>query len=336
MQEYSSSRGADKFVAPGVFLHQTDELCNNFRNLRSLFIEPMTIQRAKRPLIFGEVLYDRFPDGSVVLGGAPFNVALHLQAFGAEPLFLSRVGDDPLGRRIRDTMHAWDMDTAGLQMDSAHATGSVEVRIDNDEPSFDIVARRAYDFVQLDALPPLGDAPLLYHGSLALRSADNRETLARILSRTGAPVFVDVNLRPPWWELEQLTSMLRNARWAKLNENELEILAPGGNDIHSRARVLQEDSSLDLVIVTLGAEGALARTRDGRHSRVRPEPSLRLVDTVGAGDAFSAVSLLGLLRDWDLSTTLQRAQAFAGAVVGIRGATPESRGFYAPFIGDWS
>ena len=88
----------------------------------------------QRPVIFGEVLFDHFPDGSVVLGGAPFNVAWHLQAFGRAPLFISRVGDDPLGRRIRDIMHGWEMDASGLQLDSAHPTGSVEVRIDDELP----------------------------------------------------------------------------------------------------------------------------------------------------------------------------------------------------------
>jgi fructokinase len=112
------------------------------------------------------------------------------------------------------------------------------------------------------------------------------------------------------------------------------LLAPG-DDLDSRVQTLQKTYDLELVIVTLGAEGALARARDGRHSKVAPEPSLRLVDTVGAGDAFSAVTLLGVLQDWDLETMLRRAQAFAGAVVGIRGATPESREFYAPFIGAW-
>ena len=74
----------------------------------------MTNLSGQRPVIFGEVLFDRFPDGSVVLGGAPFNVAWHLQAFGMAPLFISRVGNDALGRTIRDTMHCWEMDASGL------------------------------------------------------------------------------------------------------------------------------------------------------------------------------------------------------------------------------
>jgi fructokinase len=289
-----------------------------------------------RPLIFGEVLFDRFPEGSVVLGGAPFNVAWHLQAFGATPLFVSRVGDDPLGRRIRDTMRDWDMDASGLQLDSAHPTGTVEVSIENDEPSFDIVDERAYDFVAAGDLPPLQQVPLLYHGSLALRNPDNRQALERIRRTSGAPVFVDVNLRPPWWDKTSVTEMLQTARWAKLNDAELDALAPAGDDPMSRIGALQEECDLELVIVTLGAEGAVARTRDGALQPVAPKPNLRLVDTVGAGDAFSAVILLGVLRDWDLGTTLQRAQSFAGAVVGLRGAIPAKREFYTPFLSDWS
>jgi fructokinase len=289
---------------------------------------------ASTPLIFGEVLFDRFPDGSEVLGGAPFNVSWHLQAFGAAPRFVSRVGDDPLGRRIRTTIREWGMDDAGLQTDREHPTGTVEVRIENDEPSFDIVADRAYDFISANHLE-IEPATLLYHGSLALRSAGNRHALERILETSGASVFLDVNLRPPWWDGAQVLHLLETARWAKLNEAELEALAPAGNDLNSRAVALQEACDLELLIVTLGAEGAMARTRDSEVYRVSPKPSLQLVDTVGAGDAFSSIAVLGLLRGWDLGATLERAQAFAAALVGIRGATPGNRNFYQPFLDAW-
>ncbi len=86
------------------------------------------------PVIFGEVLFDRFPDGNSVLGGAPFNVAWHLQAFGARPLLISSVGDDELGAEIRQTMQDWGMDDSGLQTDAAHPTGTVEVSFNAGEP----------------------------------------------------------------------------------------------------------------------------------------------------------------------------------------------------------
>ncbi|OQX46150.1 MAG: carbohydrate kinase, partial [Candidatus Sedimenticola endophacoides] len=103
-----------------------------------------------RPLIFGEVLFDDFPDGSRVLGGAPFNVAWNLQALGARPLLISRVGNDALGRSIREQMQHWGMDLSAMQLDSAHPTGTVEVRIDDGEPSYEIVAPCAYDFIRFD------------------------------------------------------------------------------------------------------------------------------------------------------------------------------------------
>ena len=76
----------------------------------------------KRPLVFGEVLFDCFPDGAEVLGGAPFNVAWHLQGFGQEPLFVSRIGDDIRGNQIRAAMSDWGMSLSGLQLDTSHAT----------------------------------------------------------------------------------------------------------------------------------------------------------------------------------------------------------------------
>lgn len=291
---------------------------------------------ARRPVVFGEVLFDQFPDGSVVLGGAPFNVAWHLQAFGQAPLFISRVGDDPLGRRIRDAMRGWGMDTAGLQLDSAHPTGTVAVRISDGEPSYDIVAERAYDFVESAKLPPLPAGGLLYHGSLALRHPVSRAACEALCNALWSAVFVDVNLRPPWSDPEQLRALLHGARWAKLNEHELAILAPSGADLLAQAAELQAVTGIELLIVTRGAKGAVVRRSNGTLERVAPAAAATaVIDTVGAGDAFTSVLILGLLQGWELPQTLQRAQAFASAVVGVRGATVADPGFYAGFCQRW-
>lgn len=289
-----------------------------------------------RPVVFGEVLFDHFPDGQAVLGGAPFNVAWHLNAFGARPVLISRVGNDALGRRIRDAMQSWGMDTAGLQLDSSHPTGTVEVSLDNDEPHYDIVERRAWDFIDADKLPPINDAALLYHGSLALRNPVSCKALDALHDRLAAPVFVDVNLRAPWWKRGQLEHYLDGARWVKLNEDELDLLAPPGVDLDKRAVALQQACGLELLITTRGAAGALAHERNGRRLQLAPPLTDKLIDTVGAGDAFAAVVILGLLHDWELESTLQRAQAFASAIVGIRGATPGQRDFYAQFMQRWN
>jgi len=292
------------------------------------------MQHGSQPLIFGEVLFDRFPDGNVVLGGAPFNVAWHLQAFGAAPLFVSRVGNDSLGRRIRDAMSAWGMSSAGLQLDSQHPTGTVEVRFEDGEPAYDIVAGRAYDYIAADTIPQL-DPALIYHGTLALREATSAQALAALKRRFGAPVFVDVNLRPPWWEPHGTRQLLDGARWVKLNEDELAQLGADSGDLATRAANLQRQHRIELLIVTRGGDGAVAFSADGQTAETRPAAGNSVVDTVGAGDAFTSVIILGLTRDWPLALTLERAQAFASAVVGVRGATVQDRAFYQPFIEQW-
>ena len=128
-------------------------------------------------IVFGEVLFDRFPDGASVLGGAPFNVAWNLHAFGLAPLFISRVGDDSLGQTVRSTMKEWGMNTSFLQLDHAHPTGTVDVSIENNEPSFDIVNDRAYDFIDYKSIGQLPEDGILYHGSLALRNRVSAGTL---------------------------------------------------------------------------------------------------------------------------------------------------------------
>ncbi len=286
-----------------------------------------------RPVIFGEVLFDHFPDGSVVLGGAPFNVAWHLRAFGLDPLFISRVGDDPPGRRIRAAMRDWGMDTAGLQLDSSHETGTVRVRITDGQPSFDIVAGRAYDFIDGGAIPPI-EASVLYHGSLALRDAVSDQALQSLKQRLAAPTFVDVNLRPPWWQRDKVLALLREARWVKLSEDELAQLVPGETGLEAQADALLGMGSLELIIVTRGSAGALARTED-QSLEIAPAAGIHVVDAVGAGDAFASVLILGLSLDWALSDILDRAQTFASAVVGVRGATIQDPAFYRPFHQTW-
>ena len=289
----------------------------------------------QRPVIFGEVLFDHFPDGSVVLGGAPFNVAWHLQAFGRSPLFISRVGDDALGHRIRDIMHGWEMDASGLQLDSAHPTGSVEVRIENGEPGYEIVDNQAYDFIDPAAMPPLPDHALLYQGSLAIRNPGSAQALQQLQQGRDLQRLVDVNLRPPWWQRESIMSQLQGARWIKLNEAELALLVPQVAALQAQMRQLQQHCDAELLIVTRGAAGAVVLTSGGEQFTVVPQDHGAVIDTVGAGDAFTSVMTLGLLSGWDAPLMLERAQAFASAITRIRGATCNDPAFYQPFIDDW-
>lgn len=291
--------------------------------------------RDKVPALFGEVLFDCFEDGSRVLGGAPFNVAWHLQAFGCQPLFISRVGEDPWGRKIRETMQQWGMSTAGLQKDPDHATGEVQISLDRGQPSFDILADRAYDHIQSADLPPMNPS-LVYHGTLGLRQAESAQTLSNLLQQHQAPVFMDVNLRSPWWQRDQVAELLDRAHWAKINDAELKMLIDEGDDLQAKAANLMQRHELTWVVVTQGAMGAFALDPVGNLHSTEPAAQVPVVDTVGAGDAFASVCILGLLQDWPLGRTLDRAQQFASLLVSQRGATIPDPVTYQPFIQAWN
>ncbi len=294
-------------------------------------------ERPGRPVIFGEVLFDCFEDGSRVLGGAPFNVAWHLRGFGLDPLLVTRVGEDGLGAEVRAAMARWGLDAAGLQADPERPTGTVQVRLDaRGQPAFEIVADVAWDRIAAEAAVAAARAAgpaLLYHGTLAARSPGSAAALAA-LRGLGAPAFVDVNLRPPWWTAEGVRKLLAGARWAKLNDAELATLAGGTDGGTEAAEALRARHGLAAVILTRGERGA-AVVHAGGVEEAAPEPVRDLADTVGAGDAFAAVAILGLLRGWGWAEIVARAVAFAADICRVRGAVTEDRTLYARWLARW-
>jgi fructokinase len=280
-----------------------------------------------RPVIFGEVLFDCFPDGQAVLGGAPFNVAWHLQQFSCAPLMISSVGNDEHGDRVRSTMLEKGMDISGIQISDHFPTGQVVVKIEDGQPSYDIVEDQAYDHIDtIPALNALPDQPpaLVYHGSLALRSTASKDALDSLLQKTNAPVFLDLNLREPWWELPLVEHILRRATWVKLNDEELcEVVrqpASDGPELKVYAKEVFDECQLKRLIVTRGAQGAFVLSEDsiveGRPTKVK-----NIVDTVGAGDAFSAVTIAGLLQARPIDETLDKALKYAARICQQQGAT---------------
>lgn len=290
-----------------------------------------------RPVIFGEVLFDCFAGGPEVLGGAPFNVAWHLQGFGLQPLMISRVGEDAHGDEVLGQMQAWGMDTRGVQRDPEHPTGRVNIVQDGTHHSFDILPDQAYDHIDAETAGQLlldVNVALLYIGSLGRRQPVSRQAM-EALQAQGYPVFVDINLRAPWWDAAGVQALLRQARWFKLNDEELQQLEPAAADSEiDAARALLENNGLELLILTRGAAGALLLSRDAQYEG-RPPPVGRLVDTVGAGDAFSAVTILGLLRGWPLEQTLERALGFAARISEQRGATAADPELYRHYRERW-
>lgn len=278
--------------------------------------------------VLGEVLYDCFPDGKKILGGAPFNVAWHLQAFGQQPKFISRVGNDDLGTDILHAMNDWGMDTQRIQIDNDHPTGQVNVTLVDDEPQYVIAPDCAYDFIAADAIADLKPNSILYHGTLALRSAETRNAYEKIVQDKQLKVFLDVNLRSPWWKKQEVLEWLKRANWVKLNSDELIQLGENSGDLQRDMVLLQEKYGLELLVLTQGEAGALVRTAEGEIHRVVPKKVQKFQDTVGAGDAFTAVFLHGLMLNWAIPDIITAAQQFASSVVGLQGATTNDHKFY--------
>lgn len=290
--------------------------------------------------IFGEVLFDCFPDGTELIGGAPFNVAWHLRGFGLVPIIISRVGKDYRGEKASHTMSRWGLDCSCLQFDGSNPTGQVNVNIEDDEPIYDIVANSAFDFIQV---PDFGSVPsngILYHGTLALRQRQSAEALATLKSIHRGQIFMDVNLRSPWWSTESVLSLVADADHVKLSENELALLAADESEFADQTRLVAsmrrfaKHHQLATLILTRGVLGALLY-REGEIVAVGPAPNSQVVDTVGAGDSFAAIMLLGINQQWPWSDSLKRAMDFASATVSHQGATIDTPSIYSQFMTLW-
>ena len=279
-------------------------------------------------VVFGEVLFDCFPTGEQALGGAPFNVAWHLAALGTDPCLVSAIGDDDLGRQILAAMNNWNMRTDGVQINREYPTGRVEVRIVDGQPSYQISEDVAYDHILADLLPASDADFILYHGTLALRHKESQQAFDALAARQGCQLFVDVNLRSPWWDKGAVLHHLKRARWAKMNTDELAELGFADPNIDHAMAGLMRQTTLEQLIVTRGADGALVRTRAGELVPVPAPPIKRYIDTVGAGDAFAAVYLQGLLHDRPIEKNIRWAQQLAADIIGMRGAIPTDTTLY--------
>ncbi len=296
----------------------------------------------KNIMVFGEVLADVFPE-KTILGGAPFNVARHLQAFHQHPVLLSRRGSDTLGDEILTQMQALNMDPLGMQVDQQFPTGKVLVNTVDKSHSFEILPNQAYDHIHsgVTHLVTLSTHPdLVYFGTLAQRNIESRLALDTFLSDAKCPRFLDINLRSPWFDTHIIRRSLQRADIVKLSDTELENITDLfnllGNSPLENGRYLVKKFNLNYLFVTCGQNGAWLLNKKGEEVSIDGvDLGERLVNTVGAGDAFSAVCILGLLHGWSESLILNRATQFATAICLEQGATPAHLSFYDAFISDW-
>jgi fructokinase len=275
-------------------------------------------------LCVGEVLWDALPEG-LFLGGAPFNVACHLRAAGVPATMVSRVGDDRLGEEVVRRAERYGVGVDLIQVDPERPTGFVRVAVDEaGNPAYEILAPAAWDAIATtDALlRRAANARAIVFGSLAQRSAISRATIERLWD-SPATMVLDVNLRPPYDDREVARRSLQRADVVKLSLPELEQVAEWfgfRGEPKAMVAALAEQFDCAVVCLTRGSSGA-ALWHDGAWTE-HPGFQVEVRDTVGAGDAFLAVLLAGLLAGGSDSSLLQHANLIGAYVATQHGAVP--------------
>ncbi len=275
----------------------------------------------------GEILWDLLPGGRQ-LGGAPFNFAFHCHQLGRPSTVVSRIGADDLGREIRAAVRRLGLSDAHLQEDDRHPTGTVTVAVDErGQPAFTITPEVAYDYLAWDAgLEGLfAHAEAVCFGTLIQRHPVARETVRRALGAArNALIVYDVNLRQDFYSRAVIEESLRASRWAKLNEDELAVLRGllglGGETPSAAVQELRRRYQLEVVAVTRGERGCLVQTDEEEVSV--PGVAVAVVDTVGAGDAFTAGLLALTLEGKPLGEAAAFANRLAARVAASAGGTP--------------
>ena len=270
-----------------------------------------------RALAFGEALIDEFPDRRVV-AGAPLHVAARLASLGWTAYLVTRIGQDDDGLHIAETLRRHGVDTSLVEIDGDLPTGTTVIELGEGDHSFTITRPVAWDAIQgPDPVPAHG---LLYFGTLALRDQRSRSALTRILESSTAIRVVDINLRPPDYDRDTVALVVGACDILKTNEEEFV-------EVCSLLEVPAEPASLhhtgpEWVCITRGSAGASLHHRDGG-SWEAPGIDIEVVDTVGAGDAFTATLVDGLVREHDPGEVVAEANRQAAATAARRGGLPE-------------
>jgi fructokinase len=281
-----------------------------------------------RCVCVGEVLWDILPNGRR-LGGAPANVAAYLTQFGIATELVSAVGIDDEGQEILERLASNGIGTHGVSTVADLPTGTASVVLDADgAPSFSIATPSAWDAIPLRDRATGLDANAIIFGLLAQRSTRSREAICNLVAQAPYSCLrvLDVNLRPPYFNESLVRSSLEMADVVKLNDLELPLLAQMiglEGDETSKLKELQRRYDLQLVAYTKGASGSRMITAecDEAHSGY----SVKVMDTVGAGDAFTATVVAGWLRGMDINDLQDCANRVASFVCSQAGAVTKLR-----------
>lgn len=275
---------------------------------------------------FGEVLWYILPSKTMP-GGAPLNVAYHLKKLGNEPILITRVGVDNFGKKLFDKMDEYNLSADYFQLDYKLQTGKVHAtQHQNDEMHYDIVHPVAWDNIQwqqeFDSLLPT--ITFFVFGSLSIRCASSKNTLYKFIENTSSYKVLDINLRPPHFNRTTIECVLKDTDLLKLNQAELELITgwfTKEETLEDRIQILQDRFRIPSIVVTRGSKGAILNVKGELFEH--PGFKVKVLDTIGSGDAFLAAMIDQSLKGKPFTETLTYASALGALVAGYSSACPD-------------
>jgi len=294
----------------------------------------------KKIAAFGELLWDLLPAGKV-LGGAPTNFIYRINSFGDQGTLLSKVGDDKAGRDARSALRNLGLSDENIQTDYEFPTGSVKVKIDEQGlVDFNIITDVAYDHIEINTemIDAFSQADCVCFGTLVQRYGISKNTLRELIHESPDVVkFLDVNLRKKCYTATTLEDSLRMANILKANDEELliikDLLGLKNKNLLALAKEAIETFKLDIILCTLGSNGAFCLTKD-EVFYYDPGYQITLGDTVGSGDAFSAGFVHYFMNGQPIDEALRFGNAAGAMVATSTGATsPISKKQIIGFMG---
>ncbi|UOE46833.1 carbohydrate kinase [Mucilaginibacter sp. SMC90] len=284
------------------------------------------VKNNHQAICYGEILWDVLPDGPQP-GGAPLNVAYHLNKLGVNTGIISKVGEDISGYQLVRLIEKWGIGKSLLQHDDEYDTSEVRVVLnEQNDASYEILYPVAWDFINKNdkTADEVKAASFLVYGSLSSRNQTSRDTLSDLLENEVTKVL-DINMREPYVKKDILKELLHKADVAKFNLSELKRCnALFGSHFtleQDQVNFLQETFSIPEIVVTKGEAGASYYSRSGYYHAACPK--VKVADTIGSGDAFLAAFIAGLHNHYTPQEVISNAAAMGAFVASKKGGCPE-------------
>lgn len=280
-----------------------------------------------RLLAFGEILWDVYPNEKYI-GGAMLNFAAHSVIHGAEAYPVSALGNDELGIEALKVVNDFGLKEDFVTLISKKETGKCVVSLnENGIPSYNLLDDVAYDYINE---PVGGHYDVLYFGTLALRGSHNRAVVKSVIDKKLCDnIFVDVNIRAPFYSEESVLFALENADYIKISDEEMGVvskIALGGefDDGYTAVEEIHKKfPNLKLIIFTMGENGAYVYDCVNKKTYSREAAKVNVVSTVGAGDSFGASFMCSYFSGKSIDECLSLATRVSGHVVSCKDAVPE-------------